>query len=155
MGYNNIDRDDPRYDPSSMIVKVDDEEIEWIAISYGDDTDIALARAGGTSEVVGSGPGAYNPQGGSLRMHKDKAQEFLQALASDAIDLGANRVSAVPHTITVAYAEWNMPTIVDRIENVRFKGAQPGSAEGGSSTLAIMEIPMIFHRVKWGGLIHI
>ncbi len=151
MSYNNIDRDDPRFDPSSMIVKVDDEEIEWMAISYGDGTDIALARAGGTAMVVGQGPGLYNPAGGSLRMHKDKAQEFFARLFESAQALGTNRVSAVPHIITVAYAEWNMPTVVDRIESVRFSGQQAGSAEGGSNTLSMIEIPLIFNRVKWGG----
>ena len=61
-----------------MVVKVDDVEIEWNAISYGDDTEITLARAGGTDQVVGSGPGMYNPAGGSLRMYKSTANEFLQ-----------------------------------------------------------------------------
>lgn len=151
MGYNNVDRDDPRYDPSSLIVKVDGEEIEWMSISYGDDTDIALARAGGTPAPVGDGPGIYNPQGGSIRMHKDYARDYFAQLYEDAVNQGANRVSAPRHIITVAYAEWNMPTVVDRIEGVRFKGQQPGSQEGGSNNLSMVDVPISFTRVKWNG----
>ena len=151
MAFNQIDRDDPRYDPSSLVVKVDGDEIEWLAISYGDDTDIQLARAGGTPFVVGDGPGAYMPQGGSLRMLKDKAAAYMKQLYDDAIAQGAIRVSAVRHTITVSYAEWNMGTLTDTIIAVRFKGMQPGGQEGGTSALSTVEIPLIFSRITWDG----
>jgi hypothetical protein len=151
MGYRNIDKDDPRYDPSSMVIKVDDEEIEWMAFSYGDDTDIPLARAGGTPMVVGQGPGSYMPKGGSLRMHKNFARDYFRRLFQQAQALGANRVSAVPHIVTVAFAEWNMATTVDRIEALRFKGKDPGSAEGGGNSLSMVEVPVLFSRVKWDG----
>lgn len=153
MGYRNIDKDDPRYDPSSMVIKVDDEEIEWMAISYGDSTDIPLARAGGTSMVVGQGPGSYTPKGGSLRLHKNFAEIYFARLFAQSQELGANRVSAVPHIVTVAYAEWNMPTVVDRIEAMRFTGQDPGSAEGGGNSLSMIEVPIVFSRVKWSGFI--
>lgn len=151
MPFNQIDRDDPRYDPSSLVVKVDGDEIEWIAISYGDDTDIQLARAGGTPFVVGDGPGAYMPQGGSLRMHKDKAAQYMRELYGDAIQQGAIRVSAIRHIITVSYAEWNMATLTDTLIAVRFKGQQPGGQEGGTSALSTVEIPFTFTRIKWDG----
>jgi hypothetical protein len=155
MGYQNIDRDNPRFDPSSLIVTVDGIPIEWISISYSDDTDIALARAGGTSEVVGSGPGSYNPGGGTIKMHKDFYTAYMLSLYQVAVGLGAFRISAVPHVILVSYAEWNMATVTDRIEYGRFKGAQPGGAEGGTSTLITVDVPFIFHRIKWNGTIHI
>lgn len=153
MAFMRLDRDDPRFDPSSMVVKIDGEEIEWMSVSYGDSSEITLARAGGTPFVVGSGPGTYTPKGGTIKMHKNYADTYFQKLYQDAVSRGADRVSAIRHEMTVGFAEWNMASIVDLVVNVRFTGLDPGSEEGGSNTLAMVDCPIVFHRVKWGGKI--
>ena len=153
MSFMRLDRDNPRFDPSSMVVKVDGEEIEWMSISYGDSSEITLARAGGSPFVVGSGPGTYTPKGGSVKMHKDYASAYFQRLYDDAVTRGADRVSAIPHTVTVGFAEWNIASIVDSIIYVRFTGMDPGSEEGGGNGLAMVDCPFTFHRVKWNGKI--
>ena len=151
MAFMRLDRDDPRFDPSSMVVKVDGEELEWMSISYGDSSEITLARAGGTPYVVGSGPGTYTPKGGSLKMHKDYASAYFLKLMFLAQSRGADRVSAIPHTMTVGFAEWNIASIVDSIIYVRFTGMDPGSEEGGCNTLSVVACAFPFHRVMWHG----
>lgn len=152
MPFQRIDRDAPQFDPSSMVLKIDDEEIgEWISVQFGDDTDIALADAGGTPFVVGSGPGKYKPGGGSISMYMNYYSGWIANLYQQALALGADRVSAVGHTMTVSFAEWNMPVRTHRIDFCRFKGANPGAQDGTGSALTRVEVPFTFHRIKWNG----
>lgn len=151
MGFMQLDRNDPRFDPSSMVVKIDNDEVEWVSISYGDSTEIEHARAGGTPYVVGDGPGKYTPKDGEIKFHKNWISDYMQVLMSRARQAGARRVSALRFTITISYAEWNMPTITDTLINARLASRDPGGAEGGSAALVMESVALKYTRVKWHG----
>lgn len=156
MAYRNIDKNDPRYDPSSLIVSMENEEIECESAAYGDNVTVGEARALGTSLPVGDTAGQYKADELEITMHEDAHQRLLERLKSLA---GGLPVSRRRVTITASYSEIDprngsgMPQKTDTIEGARYIGTKK-SASQGSDPLKVTA-RFYVHRVRWHGEIYL
>ena len=93
-------------------------------------------------------PGKYKPGSGSISMYMNYYSGWIANLYQQALALGADRVSAVGHTMTVSFAEWNMPVRTHRIDFAGSGAQTPGAQDGTGNALTRVEVPFTFHRIE-------
>ena len=152
MGQKVIDKNDPRYDPSSVIVSMDSEQFEAEHVSYGDALTLSKIRAMFARISVGEAEGQYEATEAELTMHRDEHQRLLDALKSKA---GGGPVSRAAVTINVSYSELSvnpgeaLPQITDTLLACRYLGSAH-SHSAGSDPLKVTARFSV-HRVRWHG----
>ncbi len=144
-----IARNDPRFDASSMVVKFDGDEIEFVSISYADKVTPGIASAGGTQIDVGSTPGKYKADDARLVMHKDFHAGWFMQLGATAKNQGFSGISRPRHVVTVSYAEPDMPQLTDTLYGVRVLSGGNSDKEG-SDPLTV-EVSLFVWRIKYHG----
>lgn len=152
MAYRNIDKNDPRYDPSSVIISVENEEVEAEGANYGDSVTVGEARALGNSKPVGDTAGQYKADELELTMHQDAHQRFLERLKQLANGLPVSRRRL---TITVSYSEIDprtatgMPQQTDTIKGCRYIGTKKSQAQGSDPIKVTCRFYV--HSITWHG----
>jgi len=144
-----IDRDDPRFDASSIVVKFDGEEIEFVSISYADKVTPGEARAGGTQYSVGDTPGQYKAEEARLVMHKDFHAQWIIGLQAEAQQQGFSGISRPRHVVTVSFAEADMPQLTDTLEGVRVLSGGNNDKEGADPLT--VEVALRVWRITYAG----
>lgn len=152
MAYRSIAKNDPRYDSSSIIVSVENEELEAESCSYGDDITLSKVRAMFARLAVGEAEGLYEAAVLEMTMHRDAHQGLLVDLKQKA---NGGPVNRVPVTITVSYSERGvnpgetLPQLTDTLYGCRYLGTKHGHNVSADPLKVTARFSV--HIIKWHG----